>query len=53
LVTNKLEVSKEQIEKRLAGTLAIHLKALENGANIIRCHDVAEHKQAVLVYGVI
>ena len=41
------------IEKRLAGTLAIHLKALENGANIIRCHDVAEHKQAVLVYGVI
>jgi dihydropteroate synthase len=40
-------------EKRLAGTLAIHLKALENGANIIRCHDVEEHKQAILVYNAI
>ncbi|MDD5405630.1 MAG: dihydropteroate synthase [Sulfurovaceae bacterium] len=38
------------IEERLAGTLAIHLKALENGADIIRCHDVKEHKQAIEVY---
>jgi len=38
------------IEDRLAGTLAIHLKALENGANIIRCHDVKEHKQAIDVW---
>ncbi|KIM13222.1 MAG: dihydropteroate synthase [Sulfurovum sp. FS08-3] len=38
------------IEDRLAGTLAIHLKALDNGANILRCHDVAEHKQALEVY---
>lgn len=38
------------IEERLAGTLAIHLKALENGASIIRCHDVKEHKQAIDVY---
>ena len=38
------------IEDRLAGTLAIHLKALENGASIIRCHDVKEHKQAIEVY---
>jgi len=36
-------------EERLPGTLAIHLKALENGANIIRCHDVAEHMQALKV----
>ncbi len=38
------------IEERLAGTLAVHLKALENGASIIRCHDVKEHKQAIDVY---
>ncbi len=38
------------IEDRLSGTIAIHLKALENGANIIRCHDVKEHKQAIAVW---
>ena len=37
-------------EERLPGTLAIHLKALQNGASIIRCHDVAEHKQALNVW---
>ncbi len=37
-------------EERLPGTLAIHLKAVENGASIIRCHDVAEHRQALMVY---
>jgi len=37
------------IEERLAGTLAIHLKAVENGANIVRCHDVMEHRQALMV----
>lgn len=38
------------IEKRLAGTLAIHLKSVENGANIVRCHDVQEHFQALAVW---
>jgi len=38
------------VEKRLPGTLAIHLKAVENGASIIRCHDVKEHKQAFEVF---
>ncbi|SFV49846.1 Alternative dihydrofolate reductase 2 / Dihydropteroate synthase [hydrothermal vent metagenome] len=38
------------INDRLAGTLAIHLKALEGGASIIRCHDVAPHLQAIRVY---
>lgn len=38
------------VEQRLAGTLALHLKACENGANIVRCHDVKEHKQALAVY---
>jgi len=36
-------------EERLPGTLAIHLKAVENGASIVRCHDVAEHQQALTV----
>ena len=36
-------------EARLPGTLAIHLKAVENGANIVRCHDVAAHRQALAV----
>jgi dihydropteroate synthase len=38
------------IEERLAGTLAIHLKAIDNGATIVRCHDVKEHIQAVKVW---
>ena len=38
------------INERLAGTLAIHLKAVENGASIVRCHDVKEHIQALAVY---
>ncbi|MDQ1325311.1 MAG: dihydropteroate synthase [Campylobacterota bacterium] len=38
------------IHERLPGTLAIHLKAVENGASIIRCHDVAEHQQALKVF---
>lgn len=37
-------------EERLAGTLAIHLKAVENGAGIVRCHDVKEHVQALAVF---
>lgn len=37
------------VEERLAGTLAIHLKAVENGASIVRCHDVQEHMQALAV----
>ncbi len=37
------------VEERLAGTLAIHLKAVENGASIVRCHDVAAHVQALAV----
>lgn len=37
------------IEDRLSGTLAIHLKVVENGASILRVHDVSEHKQAISV----
>ncbi len=38
------------IEDRLAGTLAIHLESIKNGASIIRCHDVKEHFQAIKVF---
>lgn len=44
------EISKSSIDKRLAGTLAIHLKSFEYGASIIRCHDVYEHNQAVSLW---
>ena len=36
-------------EARLPGTLALHLKAVEHGAEIVRCHDVAAHVQALAV----
>ena len=38
------------VEERLPGTLALHLKAVEHGASIVRCHDVKEHKQALAVW---
>ncbi len=37
------------VEERLPGTLALHLKAVENGASIVRCHDVEAHRQALAV----
>lgn len=37
------------ISERLPGTLALHVKAYENGASIIRAHDVKEHVQALSV----
>lgn len=37
------------IDERLPGTLALHLKAYEHGASIIRVHDVKEHMQALSV----
>ena len=39
----------ESVENRLSGTLFLHLKAFENGAQIIRAHDVKEHKQMFLM----
>ena len=37
------------VEERLPGTLALHLKAVEEGASIVRCHDVKAHVQAFRV----
>ena len=44
------KIVSSSIEERLPGTLAIHLKAVENGTSIVRCHDVVEHKQAFAVF---
>ncbi len=35
---------------RDAGSLAVHLKAISNGARLVRTHDVAGHKQALDVW---
>jgi len=43
------KIIKAPVEDRLGGTLAIHLKAAENGAGILRVHDVKEHVQALRV----
>lgn len=37
--------SKSEVKDRLPGSLYLHLKAFENGATIIRTHDVSEHVQ--------
>lgn len=42
-------ICKSSVKQRLPGTLAIHLKAVENGASIVRVHDVKEHVQALSV----
>jgi dihydropteroate synthase len=42
-------ISKSEVKDRLPGTLAIHLKAVDNGATIVRVHDVKEHIQALKV----
>lgn len=38
------------VEERLPATLAIHLKAIEEGASILRVHDVKSHKQALSIH---
>src|SRR3989338_2840431 len=38
-----------EVHDRLPGTLAAHILAVLQGATIIRCHDVKEHKQALVI----
>ncbi|MGM0533671.1 MAG: dihydropteroate synthase [Campylobacterota bacterium] len=40
------KIHPSSVSQRLPGTLAAHIKAYQNGANIIRAHDVKEHRQA-------
>ncbi|WP_457596232.1 dihydropteroate synthase [Hydrogenimonas sp.] len=41
------------VEARLPGTLAVHMEAVRRGASVVRCHDVAEHRQALAVMNAI
>lgn len=43
-------LTKQPIEKRLSGTLALHQIALQNGANILRIHDVQEHLDMLKIH---
>lgn len=43
-------ISPSASDERLAGTLALHIKAIEEGASIIRVHDVKEHMQSFKVW---
>ena len=42
-------ITPSSVEERLPGTLILHQKALEEGATVIRCHDVKEHIQMLKV----
>ncbi|MBD3809580.1 MAG: dihydropteroate synthase [Sulfuricurvum sp.] len=44
------KISPASSDERLGGSIAIHLKALEEGASILRVHDVKEHVQAVRLW---
>lgn len=43
------KITPSQTQERLAGTLALHLEALRNGASVLRVHDVYEHHQVIEV----
>lgn len=43
------KISPSLAKDRLAGTLALHMESIKNGASIIRVHDVYEHTQALRV----
>ena len=44
------KITPSTVQERLPGTLTLHLLAIQEGASIIRCHDVKEHYQAMRVY---
>ncbi len=44
------KISPSSSDERLPGTLAIHLKAISEGASIVRVHDVKEHLQAIKLW---
>lgn len=43
------KISPALAQDRLSGTLALHLEAIQNGASMLRVHDVYEHIQAIKV----
>lgn len=42
-------ITPSSVQERLGGTIALHLEAINNGASIIRVHDVKEHVQALKI----
>ncbi len=44
------QISPSPSDERLGGSIAIHLKAIEEGASIVRVHDVKEHVQAIRLW---
>jgi dihydropteroate synthase len=38
-------IKKTEVEDRLPATLSLHQSAINNGASVLRVHDVKEHKQ--------
>lgn len=42
-------ISPSLANERLGGTIALHLEAIQNGASIVRVHDVKEHVQAIKI----
>ena len=46
-------VTPSEPQQRLGGSIAAHLLAAQNGAKIIRAHDVAETVQALRVAAVV
>lgn len=44
------EITGKHTQDRLAGTLGLHLYALQNGANILRVHDEDEHIDILKIY---
>ncbi len=44
------DIITSHVDNRLAGTLSLHQKALDNGASIIRAHDVSEHVQMLKIW---
>lgn len=44
------KISSSLADERLAGTIALHLESIRNGASMLRVHDVKEHVQAMKVY---
>ena len=44
------QITGKKVENRLAGTLALHLFALQNGASILRIHDEDEHIDMLKMY---
>lgn len=44
------EVTGREVNERLFGTLALHQIALDNGADIIRCHDFKAHSDMLKMW---